>query len=72
MVEERIAFGNLDLVGTTQPHDDALVVTLRIGGFNVKRVIPRKWYGDHVSDLYRGLGLKDEDLTKYDTPISWN
>ena len=32
MVEERIAFGNLDVVGTTQPHDDALVVTLGLDG----------------------------------------
>lgn len=29
---ENIAFDDDDLVGTTQPHDDALVVTLKIGG----------------------------------------
>ena len=26
-------------MGTTQPHDDALVVTLQIAGFYVKRVM---------------------------------
>ena len=51
MVEERIAFGNLDLVGTTQPHDDALVVTLRIGGFNVKRVMIDQGSGTEI--MYR-------------------
>jgi len=28
-----------DKVGTIQPHDDALVITLRIGGYDVKRVM---------------------------------
>ena len=51
MVEERIAFGNLDLVGTTQPHDDALVVTFRIGGFNVKRVMIDQGSGTEI--MYR-------------------
>ncbi|XP_030958733.1 uncharacterized protein LOC115980642 [Quercus lobata] len=34
-----ISFGEDDLEGTVQPHDDALVVTARIGGFLVKRVM---------------------------------
>ena len=33
-----LGFSDEDKVGTIQPHDDALVVTLRIGGFDVKRV----------------------------------
>ena len=36
---EPIAFGDDDLEGTTQSHDDALVVTVRINGFIVKRVL---------------------------------
>jgi len=28
-----------DKIGTMQPHDDALVITLRIGGYDVKRVM---------------------------------
>ncbi|XP_030941595.1 uncharacterized protein LOC115966517 [Quercus lobata] len=31
-----LGFLNEDKLGTIQPHDDALVVTLRIGGYNVK------------------------------------
>ena len=37
--QEPIAFNDDDLEGTIQPHDDALVVTTRINGFIVKRVI---------------------------------
>ena len=40
-VENRLAlsFSDEDKVGPIQPHDDALVVTLRIGGYDVKRVL---------------------------------
>ena len=34
-----LSFSNVDKQGTIQPHDDALVVTLRIGGYDVKRVM---------------------------------
>ena len=34
-----ISFREDDLEGTVQPHDDALVVTARISGFLVKRVM---------------------------------
>ena len=34
-----LSFSDADKQGTTQPHDDALVVTLRIGGYDVKRVM---------------------------------
>ena len=33
-----LGFSDEDKLGTIQPHDDALVVTLRIGGYDVKRV----------------------------------
>ena len=36
---EPIAFDDEDLEGTIQPHDDALVIMARIGGFLVQRVI---------------------------------
>lgn len=52
-----------------EPHDDALVVTLKIGGFLVKRVMINQRSGAQIMYpiLYKGLGLRDEDLTKYDT-----
>ena len=34
-----LSFSDKDKVGTLQPHDNALVVTLRIGGNAVKRVL---------------------------------
>ena len=34
-----LSFFDDDKAGTFQPHDDALVVTLRIGEYNVKRVL---------------------------------
>ena len=33
------SFSDEDKIGTIQSHDDALVVTLGIGGYNVKRVM---------------------------------
>ena len=34
-----LSFSDADKLGTRQPHDDTLVVTLKIGGYNVKRVM---------------------------------
>lgn len=34
-----IGFSDEDKMGTIQPHDDALVISLRIGGYDVKRVM---------------------------------
>ena len=34
-----MAFSDEDKIGTIQPHDDALVITHRIGGYDVKRVM---------------------------------
>mgnify|MGYP000856120115 CR=1 FL=1 len=69
--QEPIAFSDDDLEGTIQPHDNALVVTARINGFIVKRVLIDQESGAEVMylDLFRGLVLKKEDLFKYDTPL---
>ena len=32
-------FSNDDKIGTIQPYDDALMITLRIGGYDVKKVM---------------------------------
>ena len=34
-----LGFSDEDEIGTIQPHDNALVVTLRIEGYDVKRVL---------------------------------
>ena len=38
-IQPALSFSDEDKVGTIQPHDDALVVTLRIRGYDVKRVL---------------------------------
>ena len=70
LAQEKIEFRDENLEGTTQPHDDALVVTTRINGFIVKRVLINQGNGAEVMylDLFKGLGLKVEDLSRYDTP----
>ena len=64
-----LGFLDEDKIGTIQPHDDTLIVTLRIGGFNVKRVLVDQGSAVKVMypDLYRGLNLKPKDLTAYDS-----
>ena len=68
---EPIAFNDDDLKGTIQPHDNVLVVTAWINGFVVKRVLIDQGSDAEVMypDLFKGLGLKSEDLSKYDTPL---
>ncbi|XP_030958386.1 uncharacterized protein LOC115980249 [Quercus lobata] len=68
---EPIAFDDDDLEGTIQPHDDALVVTTRISGFLVKRVMVDQGRGANevYPDLFRGLELKKENLLKHTSPL---
>ena len=38
-IQPILGFSDEDKIGTIQPHNDDLVVTLKIGGYNVKRVL---------------------------------
>ena len=66
-----LSFSDEDKVGTIQPHDDALVVTLRIGGYDIKRVMVDQGNGAEIMypDLYKGLNLSLENLTAYSSPL---
>ena len=66
-----LSFSDEDKVGTLQPHDDALVVTLKIGGYVVKRVLVDQGRGAKIMypDLYKALKLKPEDLAYYNSPL---
>ena len=66
-----MSFSKEDKVGTIQPHDDALVVTLRIEGYDVKRVMVEQGSEAEIMylNLYNELGLKPKDLTAYDSPL---
>ena len=66
-----LSFLDANKLGTIQPHDDALVVTLRIGGYDVKRVMIDQGSAAEIMypDLYKGLGLKPKNLTTYSSPL---
>ena len=70
-VRPTLSFSDKDKVGTVQPHDDALVVTLRIGGYDMKRVLVDQGSSAEIMypNLYEGLRLKLEDLASYDSPL---
>ena len=70
-IQPTLTFSVKDKVGTIQPHDDALVVTLKIGGYDVRRVMVDQSSDAEIMypDLYRGLNLKPEDLTAYYSPL---
>ena len=66
-----LGFSDEDKLEAIQPHDNVLVVTLRIGGYNVKRVMIDQ--GSRVEimypNLYKGLNLKHENLIAYSSPL---
>ena len=70
-IRPALSFSNEDKVGTLQPHDDALMVTLRIGGYDVKRVLVDQGSGAEIMypDLFKELKLKPKDLACYDSPL---
>ncbi|XP_030943699.1 uncharacterized protein LOC115968444 [Quercus lobata] len=66
-----LSFLEEDKIRTTQPHDNALLITLRIRDCNVKRVMVDGGNAAEViyPDLYKGLRLKREDLVPYSSPL---
>ena len=64
-------FSDEDKIGTIQPHDDALVITLQIGGYDVKRVMVDQDSAAEIMypNLYKGLSLRAEDLAPYSSPL---
>nr|XP_023914264.1 uncharacterized protein LOC112025807 [Quercus suber] len=66
-----LGFSDEDKIETIQPHDDALVVTLRIGGYDVKRMMVNQCSDAEIMypDLYKGLNLRPEDLTPYSSSL---
>ena len=66
-----MGFSDEDKIGTIQPHNDALVITIQIGGYDVKRVMVDQGSAAEIMypDLYKGLSLKAEDLMPYSSPL---
>ena len=71
LIQPILGFSDEDKVRTIQSHDDALMITRRIGGYDVRWVLVDQ--GSIVEimypDLYKGLNLKSEDLTAYASPL---
>ena len=70
-IQPILGFSNEDKIGTTKPHDDAFVVTLRIGRYDMKKVLVDQDSAVEIMypDLYKELNLKPEDLTAYNSPL---
>ena len=70
-VQPALSFSEEDKVGTLQPYDDAIVVTFKIGRYNVKRVLVDQGNGIEIMylNLFKRLKLRSEDLTCYDSPL---
>ena len=66
-----MGFSDEDKIGTIQPHDDALMITLWIEGYDVKRVMVDQGSAVEIMypDLYKGLSLRSEDLMPYSSPL---
>ena len=66
-----MGFLDEDKIGTIQPHDDALMITLQIWGYDVKKVMVDQGSTAEIMylDLYNGLNLKAKDLTPSSSPL---
>ena len=68
-IQPVLSFLDEDKVGTIQPHDDVLVITLRIGGYDMKRVMVDQGNSAEIMypNLYKGLNMRPEDLIAYNS-----
>ena len=66
-----MGFLDEDKIGTIQPHNDALMITLRIWGYDVKKIMVDQGSIAKIMypDLYNGLNLKAKDLTPNSSPL---
>ena len=64
-----LSFSDEEKMGTLQPHDNALAVTLKIKRYDVKRVLVDQGSGVEIMypNLFKGLKLRSEDLTRCDS-----
>ena len=71
LTQSTLGFSDEDKTETIQPYDDALVVTLRIRGYDVRQMLVDQGSAIEIMypDLYKGLNLKPADLTAYESPL---
>ena len=71
LTQPTLGFSEKDKAETIQPYDDTLVVTFRIGGYDVRRLLIDQDSAVEIMypNLYKGLNLKPEALTAYESPL---
>ena len=66
-----VSFSDEDLADVQMPHNDPLVITLRFGDYDVRRVLVDQ--GSFAEIMYKGLyeklGLKEADLANFTMPV---
>ena len=66
-----VSFSDEDLTDVQMPHNDPLVITLRFGDYDVKRVLVDQ--GSFAEVMYKGLyeklGLKEADLDNFSSLV---
>jgi hypothetical protein len=70
-VNGTISFSDSDLHDIQLPHNDPLIITLRIGNYDVKRVLVDQGSFAKVmyQELYEKLGLGKSDLSEFGSPV---
>uniref|UniRef100_A0A2N9H645 Uncharacterized protein n=1 Tax=Fagus sylvatica TaxID=28930 RepID=A0A2N9H645_FAGSY len=70
-VNGAISFSDSDLQDVQLPHNDPLVITLRIGNYDVKRILIDQGSFAEVmyQELFEKLGLGKSDLSEYSSPV---
>ena len=70
-VNGTISFSDSNLHDVQLPHNDPFVITLRIGNYDVKRVLVDQGSFAEVmyQELYEKLGLGKPDLSEFNSPV---
>uniref|UniRef100_A0A2N9INS9 Uncharacterized protein n=1 Tax=Fagus sylvatica TaxID=28930 RepID=A0A2N9INS9_FAGSY len=70
-MDQVISFSDSDLKDVQLPHNDPLVVTLRIGNYDVERILIDQGSFAEVmyQDLYIKLGMGEAELSNFASPI---
>ncbi|KAK3031549.1 hypothetical protein RJ639_035462 [Escallonia herrerae] len=66
-----LEFNDLDLEGVSLPHDDALVITLRVGAFQVKRILvdTRSSADILFEDAFLQIGISEDQVKLITSPL---
>ncbi|XP_028095260.1 uncharacterized protein LOC114295248 [Camellia sinensis] len=66
-----ISFSSKDLERIQMPHNDALVVTLRVKGFDIKRILIDQGSSVEIMyyDAFKQMKLEDKDLAPATSPL---